>query len=274
MDYRADKIFAFSQSFADAISHPSEPGRLIEAAAVVLPFQAALCVINRRHRAPVYLCDTYKDEGAKRAVQRYIDSTYLINPVYNAFLGGLDSGLYRMRDLAPDEWDSGLPLDDLKMNPDAAEEIGFLTHGWPARMEELVLVQRISADVMAEISFAQPVSSGGFSESAIQVFQPFLPLFAIALETIAAAAIDKSPHSSSLTFELEAFGSQVLTPRENEVVQLILKGHSGKSICNALGISMPTQKSHRKNAYAKLGISGQPELFSLFLEWKHQREAD
>ena len=61
------------------------------------------------------------------------------------------------------------------------------------------------------------------------------------------------------------FGAATLTEREREVAQLILRGHSSESICFNLGISLGTVKTHRKNAYAKLEISSQSELLSLFL---------
>jgi DNA-binding CsgD family transcriptional regulator len=57
-----------------------------------------------------------------------------------------------------------------------------------------------------------------------------------------------------------------LSDREREVTQLILRGHSSQSICFNLGISLGTVKTHRKNAYAKLNISSQSELLSLFLQ--------
>ena len=46
---------------------------------------------------------------------------------------------------------------------------------------------------------------------------------------------------------------------------MILKGHSSESISRNLGISIATVKTHRQNLYAKLGLSTQQELFSLFL---------
>ena len=45
-----------------------------------------------------------------------------------------------------------------------------------------------------------------------------------------------------------------------------LRGHSSESIGFNLGISLGTVKTHRKNAYAKLGVTSQSELLSVFLE--------
>ena len=61
------------------------------------------------------------------------------------------------------------------------------------------------------------------------------------------------------------FGRKLLTPRECEAVNLVLRGYSSKSISQALGISPGTVKVHRENIYAKLGVSSQAELFNMFI---------
>jgi DNA-binding CsgD family transcriptional regulator len=65
---------------------------------------------------------------------------------------------------------------------------------------------------------------------------------------------------------LEKFGSSLLTPREREVVRLILKGYPSKSVARELSISTQTEQVHRKNIYHKLGISSHSELFTLFFD--------
>ena len=65
---------------------------------------------------------------------------------------------------------------------------------------------------------------------------------------------------------LDDFGSSLLTERETQVINLVLHGHSTKSVAERLGISVETVKLHRKHAYAKLEVSSQAELFYLFLD--------
>ena len=65
---------------------------------------------------------------------------------------------------------------------------------------------------------------------------------------------------------LGAFGSSVLTRREQQVIELVLLGHSTRLVAEKLGISAETVKLHRKHAYAKLDISSQAELFYLFVD--------
>ncbi|MFT6277179.1 MAG: DNA-binding CsgD family transcriptional regulator [Halioglobus sp.] len=63
---------------------------------------------------------------------------------------------------------------------------------------------------------------------------------------------------------LTQFGSSILTARERDVVQLVLKGFSSKAAAQHLGISVQTERVHRKNIYHKLGLSSHNELFSVF----------
>ena len=57
-----------------------------------------------------------------------------------------------------------------------------------------------------------------------------------------------------------------LSPREAEIVGLILRGYCSKEIAQKLKIGIETVKTHRKNAYARLDVSSAPELASRFLD--------
>lgn len=68
-----------------------------------------------------------------------------------------------------------------------------------------------------------------------------------------------------LTTALTNFGTSKLTARESEIIQLVLLGHSTRSVAERLHIAPGTVKIHRKRSYEKLDISSQSELFHLFL---------
>jgi len=69
----------------------------------------------------------------------------------------------------------------------------------------------------------------------------------------------------SLEVAFQTFGKGVLTPREREVVEFTLKGHSAEAIGRILEISPGTVRIRRRNVYAKLQIGSQGELFSGFI---------
>ncbi|UOA16995.1 helix-turn-helix domain-containing protein [Sulfitobacter dubius] len=59
--------------------------------------------------------------------------------------------------------------------------------------------------------------------------------------------------------------AQALTPRESDIVKLILQGYPNSKISEQLDISAGTVKNHRWRLYYKLDITSERELFLLFL---------
>ncbi len=69
-----------------------------------------------------------------------------------------------------------------------------------------------------------------------------------------------------LTRCFDNFGEGLLTEREREITQLLLRGHSTKSVARELGIAPGTVMVHKRNLFAKLGITSQYQLFSRFID--------
>ncbi|EBA17055.1 transcriptional regulator, LuxR family protein [Roseobacter sp. SK209-2-6] len=266
MQICVDQIAPLCKELSLVIEGQGTACDLIQSARHILPFTAGFAAVNRKGQQPVLLGDTYAAGPAKEAVQLYARSTYLLNPVYNAFLNGLPQGIYAMADLAPDNWRPA--QDGPRVLPDQSEEIGYRTPGWPSGLQELSLVVDLPDGAMGEISFAHPAQKGGFSKDAASRLEPFLALYALAFRKLwSDHPLHNAPRQIT-PLRLADFAQDALTARESEVVQLILQGHSSLSISLTLGIALPTVKSHRKNAYTKLGISTQQQLFSAFLTWQ------
>jgi DNA-binding CsgD family transcriptional regulator len=62
-----------------------------------------------------------------------------------------------------------------------------------------------------------------------------------------------------------------LTPREQEIVELILQGHPTKSIADRLRLSRGTIKNYRQRLYDKLDITTEREIFLAFIAASKQR---
>ncbi len=62
-----------------------------------------------------------------------------------------------------------------------------------------------------------------------------------------------------------------ITPRELEIVELILKGRSNKQIANQLCIAHHTVKNHLYRLYQKLDVNNRFELVTFFLNNKQFR---
>lgn len=256
--------------FAHAVDRHDQPDgvtALLAAIGSVVQFHLALSVVYRKTGGPSYVFDTFSGPRAKQAVELYMAGTYVLNPVYNAYLNGLVPGVYLIRDLAPDAYfDSDLYRNlDIRRHED--EELGYRTHGWPEGMEEAVLAIGLPGGEMAEISLSRIRSEGGFDWPSVARLRQAYPLIAAIFRRLWAhlARGDSHPQSRAIDHLFEDFGRGILSPREREVALLILKGHSSESIGYHLGISTATVKTHRQNLYGKLGLSTQQELFSTFL---------
>ncbi len=59
---------------------------------------------------------------------------------------------------------------------------------------------------------------------------------------------------------------RALTPREHEVLQLIIEGSSNRDIAASLHISVKTVETHRQNIGTKLGVKGTAELIRFALD--------
>jgi len=61
------------------------------------------------------------------------------------------------------------------------------------------------------------------------------------------------------------FGASLLSPREKDVLELMLRGYGTDTSAERLDIAVETVRRHRKSIYRKLDVSSQTDLFSLFL---------
>lgn len=245
------------------------PFRLFDAIRCIVPFELASCYIYSGRAKPLHLGDTFKSRAARAGQENFLNTTYVLNPVYNAYLRGVSGGVYRIGELAPDSYFESDHYKELKFKVLESEELGYITDGWPRGMEELVFAIELPDGEMGEISLLRSIRSGGFTEAHIASLRAIEPLVAQAFRLFWAGRKTRqaaSPRDTAIDEAFARFGGDCLSPREREVAQLILRGHSTHSIGDQLGITDATVKSHRKNLYGKLEIATQYELFSLFIQ--------
>ena len=57
-----------------------------------------------------------------------------------------------------------------------------------------------------------------------------------------------------------------LTPRESQILELVIAGRSNKQIATELHIALKTVEVHRKNMMSKMGAANAPDLVALVLQ--------
>ena len=253
----------------DDLEDQDLPARLVHALSHLVPFELAAIFIYRGRSRPLNVFDNFELADAKKGIAAYVENTYVLNPFYQASQRGLPDGVYRIRDLAPDAFFESEYYKSYRILPRRSEEIGYITEDWPEGLEEIDLAVTLETDVVSEISVYRAIRDRGFADGELARLSMALPLVAALLRRywvrFGACKSQTSPPDSRTDQLFADFGKSVLTDREREVTQLILRGHSSESIGFNLGISLGTVKTHRRNAYAKLEISSQSELLSLFL---------
>jgi len=249
------------------------PMRLVETLARLVPFELVAMVVFQGRSRPVHIFDNFELMDANDAVIAYVENTYVLNPFYQACQNRLPDGVYRIRDLAPDAFFDIERYRRYRAKPSRSEEIGYITEGWPEQLEEVDIAITLKPNVVGELSIYRPLCERGFTDDELDRLSAVVPVLRAMLKRywlhFGESKLQASPPDGRVDRLFAEFGSSVLSDRERDVVQLILRGHSSESIGLNLGISLGTVKTHRRNAYAKLGISSQSELLSQFLETLH-----
>lgn len=220
----------------------------------VVPFTGALLTRLYRDRKPAHVYDTVRAERRRVVVDQYLDSAYLLDPIYNVFLKGPEDAVMRLRDVAPDHF---------RRSTYFKHYYGAIDLG-----DELAILVRMPDGSAIFVSLGRPGGQGRFQSREVTLLRRDLGVIAALVRkhfdrpSPDEARADGSP---SLSEALEGFGEDVLTAREQEIATLVLKGHSSRSIAGLTGTTEGTVKIHRKNLYRKLRISSQSELLAMFL---------
>lgn len=239
----------------------------------IVPYDGLLFFLYRPDAAPILLSNTRLDDKFQQGLDNYLDHTYLLNPVYQAFKSTIPSGVYLMSEILPDGYGDLISAVEFEIKIDAIETIGYLTPGWPKHMVELMPLINLPDGSMVEITVLRKRKTGFSQREHNYMKQVFPVVSSVFHKHWELMNQDFSSHESrpSLDSCFHEFGAAILTDREKEVVKLVLTGHSSQSISLRLGISVPTIKSHRRNIYSKLEIGSQAELFSRFIGYLTSR---
>ena len=76
---------------------------------------------------------------------------------------------------------------------------------------------------------------------------------------------------SNAMLEGSVLSSNTLTTREEEILELLIKGMTRFEIANYLQLSQNTVKSHLKNIYSKLGAHSREDVFRIYQERANEK---
>jgi DNA-binding CsgD family transcriptional regulator len=235
-------------ALAHIIGAIGQPGFAAEAADAVCRlshFELATIVVHRRQATPGLLYDNFDADG-RRGIDNYVQVTHVLNPMLRP---GRSAGVVRASafTIRPRQ----ISEDFLVRSPD--EELGFRTVGWPQRMEEIGLYFDACGGIV-EFSLYRPRAPRVASDGDLDRLD--------ALRMPIAAAFDRNAALTAPPSPAPLPDAAALTPREREIVELLLQGCTSEAIALRLHISRHTVKDHRKRIFRKLGIGSLGELFA------------
>jgi len=211
-----------------------------------------------QNRAPIGLITIGKSAVVHSEFDRlYLVHAYLLDPFYGLHLEQVPPGLYRMSDIAPDQFKRNEYYRDFYQKTTMVDEIAFVAYP--------------STGVSLHICLGRDACSRQrFSKRDLATAQSIRPIVDVLARTHWKDLTSGGEHTdsdtiSSLITALCSGHDISLSPRQAEVALLILRGHSSVSIGLRLGISPQTVKVFRKQLYKKCQISSQAELFSLLV---------
>lgn len=238
----------------DALDTDNFPEALSKALKNIVEFEFTVIFGYVGSSRPLALYNDFPPLRRRLHVDEYLNGPYLLDPFFLASTASVEPGLWRLSQIAPDRFYQGEYFRSYYAQTGLAEEIGYLVdvHNGLSIVISLMRQDR------------------KFSKAEMRVLTAVCPMIDAACRrhwrSTAKQGVSHVPvMEKNVERAFRSIGEGVLTPREREVVELTLRGHSADAVGKLLGISPGTVRIHRKNIYSKLRINSQGELFSEFL---------
>lgn len=246
----------------DAIGGDQFHADMVDALKSLADFDNSVVFAYYKEEKPICLDHTFTAKQRVVYVDDYLKGPYLLDPFFKACRRKMESGLYRLRDIAPDRFYQSEYYRSYYVRTGLAEELCYIFY--------------LPAGVAVVISLMRLKTRSKFSAREFKILESVSPVITSLArqhwKNIPDSFRDESDSDVSLEDHSliekavgDSFGNR-LTPREVQVVSQVLEGHSSESIAGSLGISTGTVRIHRRNIYGKLQVSSQQELFSIFFK--------
>jgi DNA-binding CsgD family transcriptional regulator len=237
-----------------AIGSAAFPERLVQMLRALVPVDDATVLVYPETELPVVEYFEVPEREGASTLDVFVKGAFLLDPFYQA-ARERRFGVFRLRDLSPTGFRDSEYYRSWYRNCGYQDECGYILP--------------VGEEGFANIALGRTRPRAVFTKRELGILQAILPT----VETLCHqhwADMSDYPAAGNLRAQLhaalESFGSSLLTEREAQVINLVLHGHSTRTVAEKLSISMETVKLHRKHAYAKLEIGSQAELFYLFLD--------
>lgn len=206
---------------------------------------------------PRMLYHEIPEEALKDQIDDYLDGPYREDPFYQTSINQPKSLIYRLSRLTAGRLEQSTYYRDYYADTGTVDEV--------------VILSRLEAGNVIHLSMMRLPQQGEFDDDEYQRLYSLADMVSelmrkhsefdsFAVQHLIQPGID---HQIDLAFR--TFGLSLLSPREKDVLELMLRGYGTDVSAKRLSIARETLRRHRKSIYRKLDVSSQTDLFSLFL---------
>lgn len=224
--------------------------------ATLVPFQNFIVYLFKDDAAPVLHQTNLGLPWLQNRMADYINGLYALDPFHRLTVEKA-TGLFRMRDIMPEAFPESEYFNHFYKDTSVADELRFIV--------------RTSNDTSIHVFVEREGQDNFFDDGEMDLLTEIAPLICAFIESRHQWQIERGstaipqPQRFDLRRQIQGLRSGVLTPREVDTVELMLKGHSTKSLARVLGIDDGTVANHKRNIYFKLDVHSAAQLFDLFL---------
>ncbi|MCB1693400.1 MAG: helix-turn-helix transcriptional regulator [Pseudomonadales bacterium] len=205
-------------------------------------------------KVPVIDYREERDTLSPQNLDHFVKGAFVLDPYYIAVTRQGRYGFFTLSELAPSSFRQGEYYRTYYRYTGVEDECGYLVRGVD--------------EGFVNISLARTQRGSRFSNTELRLLGDLTGVMKLVFSSNPRRESDGSHLAPRFEIDqaIHLFGADVLTQREQEIVSQILYGYTGKQIASNLGISIDTVKLHRRNAYNKLGVTSQIELFHAFIQ--------
>jgi len=260
MTLSLDELRSWSEGLSrvvESIDDAETPRRLCDALGKLVPADRIGAFVLRRHSAPIAILH---DVPPGVDANSYLESLYLLDPVYDHFLRRSLPTCALLHDICPDDF---------------FESDYFLKY-WSSVniLSEFSINTHFDDDTVLHVPLSRVSGSEPFSQNDIDILTA---ASAVAVATMRrfwevrrtdfeSGAKKADSFHGHLRFVMDNFGCSLLTAREMDIMQLTMRGYSDKLSARQLDITPGTVRNHKKSIFNKLQVSSQGQVFGLLLD--------
>ena len=237
----------------DALGSEAFFDQLMAALNAQVPSQHPQVWLFRPDHLPTLIYDAIGSGDRKVQIDGYIAGAYQQDPFYQQSQQG--SGLFRITEISAGSFEQNEYYSGYFSRMRVSDEVGYL--------------YQLGEGATLNITLQRRLSEPRFSAQDLDFFRKIDPLTRALISrhwALYRGQLDSQDElEQSIERGIALFGSSTLTEREQQTLQLLLRGYGGQAAADKLGISIETLRRHRKHIYQKLDIGSQAELFSLFI---------